>query len=210
MSWARIISVAAHVAVIGWLYHLSTLPTPVRVDPPALLAELVEPIYTPPPPPPPPPPLPEIEPPKEIPKEIPKPRRARVRPRAAPEPPPSAEPDRVEPLPIPSAPPAPPDAPIEPTDTFITDPEPIYRPKPEYPERALRFKREGVVELEFTIAVDGSVQNVLVIKSEPEGLFDRAATRALAKWRYAPQLVNGVAIERTKVRVRLIFKLDKA
>jgi protein TonB len=207
MSWARIISVAAHAAVLGWLYYQSTLPTPVRVVPPALLAELVEPIYTPPPPPPPPPPLPEIEPPKEIPKEIPKPRRARVRPRAAPEPPPSSEPDRVEPLPIPSAPPAPPDAPIEPTDTFITDPEPIYRPKPKYPERALRFKREGYVLVEFTIAVDGSLRDLRVVEAEPKGLFERETIKMVGTWRYAPQLVNGVPVERPNVRKRLTFRL---
>ena len=85
----------------------------------------------------------------------------------------------------------------------------MFRPHPEYPERALRFRREGVVELEFTIAVDGSVQDIRVVRSEPEGLFDRAAKKALSKWRYAPQLVNAVPSERTGVRVRIVFKLDQ-
>ena len=125
-------------------------------------------------------------------------------------PPPTSEPSPVEPLPIPAAAPALPNAPIEPTQTFIVDPEPIYRPNPDYPERALRFKREGVVELEFSIAVDGSVRDIRVLSSQPEGLFDRAAITALGKWRYAPQLVNGAAVERPKVRLRLVFKLGKA
>jgi protein TonB len=209
MNAARFISIAAHGALIGWLYYLSTLP-PAQLPPDrTLYAEIVEPIYKPPlPPPPPPPPPPVVEPPKEQPKEPPKPRRARVRPRAAPEPPPEAAAE-VAPLPIPPAQPTPPEAPIEPTDTFIRDPEPVFRPHPEYPERALRFRREGVVELEFTIAVDGSVRDIVVVRSEPEGLFDRAAKKALAKWRYAPQLVNAVATERTGVRVRIVFKLDQ-
>jgi hypothetical protein len=75
------------------------------------------------------------------------------------------------------------DAPIELTDTFIRDPQPVFGPHPEYPERALRFRREGG--------------------------FDRAAKKALAKWRYDPQLVNAVPSERSGVRVRIVFKLDQ-
>ncbi|MEX2207906.1 MAG: energy transducer TonB [Myxococcota bacterium] len=204
MNWPRVISVAAHCALIGWLYYLSTLPAPPLVPDTILLAEIVQPIYKPPPPPAPPP---VIEPPKQAPQEPPKPRRARVRPRAAPPPPEAPEP--VAALPIPPAPPTPPDAPLEPTETFIRDPQPVFRPHPEYPERALRFRREGVVELEFTIAIDGTVHDIRVLRSEPEGVFDRAATKALAKWRYAPQLVNAVPSERRGVRVRIVFKLDQ-
>jgi hypothetical protein len=51
MNVARLISVAAHCALIGWLYYLSTLPAPPLVPDTILLAELVQPIYKPPPPP---------------------------------------------------------------------------------------------------------------------------------------------------------------
>ena len=205
MNWPRLISVAAHCALIGWIYFLSTLPAPPLVPDTILLADIVAPLYTPPPPPPP----PVVEPPKQQPAEPPKPKRARVRPRAAPPPPAAPDHEQVAALPIPPAPPTPPDAPIEPTETYIRDPQPVFRPHPEYPERALRFRREGVVELEFTIATDGSVHDIRVLHSEPEGVFDRAATKALAKWRYAPQLVNAVASERKGVRVRIVFKLDQ-
>ena len=204
MNGSTLISVAAHGALIGWIYYLSTLPAPPLL-PDVLLAEIVEPIYQPPPPP---PPLPVVEPPKQQPQEPPKPKRARVRPRAAPPPPAAPESEQVAALPIPPAPPTAPDAPIEPTETYIRDPQPVFRPHPEYPERALRFRREGIVELEFTIAIDGSVRDIRVVRSEPQGLFDRAATKALAKWRYDPQLVNAVPSERTGVRVRIVFKLD--
>lgn len=203
MNGPRLISVAAHVVLIGWIYYLSTLPVPPLVADSALLVDIVEPVYKPPPQP------PVVEKPLELPKERPLPKRARVRPRAAPPPLPSTEPSPVAPLPIPPAPPTAPDAPIEPTDTFIRDPQPVFRPHPEYPERALRFRREGLVELEFTIAIDGRVRDIRILRSEPEGVFDRAATKALAKWRYDPQLVNSVPIERTGVRVRIVFKLDQ-
>jgi protein TonB len=202
MNWPRLISVALHVVLIGWIYHVSTLPVPAIAES-ARMVDLVEPLYKPPPPP------PVVEPPKEIPKEPPKLMRARVRPRAAPPPPPSSEPEQVAPLPIPPAPPTPPDAPIEPTHTFLRDPQPVFRPRPEYPELAVRFRREGVVEVEFTIAIDGSVRDIRILSSEPTGVFDRAATKALGKWRYSPQLVNSVAIERKGVRVRIVFKLEQ-
>lgn len=205
MNWPRLISVAAHVVLIGWIYDLSTLPVPPLVTEPALLVEIVEPIYKPPAPTP-----PVIEKPLERLLERPLPKRARVRPRAAPPPPPSTAPEQVAALPIPPASPTARDAPIEPTDTFIRDPQPVFRPHPEYPERALRFKREGMVELEFTIAIDGSVRDIRVVLSEPEGVFDRAAIKALRKWRYDPQLVNSMAIERAGMRVRIVFKLDEA
>jgi protein TonB len=204
MNWPRLFSVGAHAALIAWLYYLSTLPLPPLITP-VLQVDLVEPVYKPPPPPP-----PVMEPPKEMPKEPPKPRRARVRPRAAPPPPPSPEPAEVAPLPIPPAPPTPADAPIEPTETFIKDPEPVYRPKPDYPERALRFNREGYVEVEFTIAADGSVRDVKVLKAEPPGVFDRSVLRAVAKWKFDPQLVNGVPVDRPGVVKRVVFKLEKS
>ncbi len=203
MNWPRLISVAAHVALIGWIYYLSTLPVPLLPTESALVVDLVEPLYKPPPP-------PVVEQPVEQPQDRPQPKRARVRPRAAPPPPPSTEPERVAALPIPPAPPTAPDAPIEPTDTFIRDPQPVFRPHPEYPARALRFKREGIVELEFTIAPDGSVHDIRVVLSEPEGVFDHAAIKALRKWRYDPQLVNSAPIERTGMRVRIVFRLDEA
>ena len=205
MNWPRLIAVATHVALIGWIYYLSTLPVPPLITQAALMVDIVEPLYKPPPPP---PPIVLAAP--ETPKELPKPKRARVRPRAAAPPPPSAAPEQVAALPIPPAPPTAPDAPIEPTDTYIRDPQPVFRPPPEDPQRALRFKREGVVELEFTIAPDGSVRDIRVTDSQPPGVFDHAATKALCKWRYAPQFVNAVPVERAGVRVRIVFRLDQA
>jgi protein TonB len=204
MNWPRLFSVGMHAALVAWLYYLSTLPLPPLITP-VLQVDLVEPVYKPPPPPP-----PVVEPPKQMPKEPPQPKRARVRPRAAPPPPPSPEPAEVAPLPIPPAPPTPPDAPIEPTDTFIKDPQPITRADPKYPERARRFNREGYVLVEFTIDVDGRVKNVRIVESDPEGLFDREVIRAMSKWRYAPQLVNGIAVERPGVTTRFNFKLEKS
>ena len=60
------------------------------------------------------------------------------------------------------------------------------------------------------IDVDGHVKDVRIVESDPEGLFDREVLRAMSKWRYAPQLVNGVAVERPGVTTRFNFKLEKS
>ncbi len=68
----------------------------------------------------------------------------------------------------------------------IVVPEPISRAAPRYPVLAERRKIEGSVELEFTIQTDGSVGNVRVLRSQPEGIFDRDAIAAMQRWRYPP------------------------
>ncbi|HET7609990.1 MAG TPA: M56 family metallopeptidase [Gammaproteobacteria bacterium] len=63
------------------------------------------------------------------------------------------------------------------------DPIPILRIQPNYPEDALVAGREGSVDLEFTIAANGSVKDVVVVSSTaPE--FEEPAVKALLRWRF--------------------------
>jgi protein TonB len=86
---------------------------------------------------------------------------------------------------------------------------PLVRVDPEYPPRARQQGIEGWVELEFTISPVGTVQDAVVTGSEPAYVFDRAALRAVKKWRYNPKTENAVPVARTGVRVRLRFELPK-
>jgi protein TonB len=65
------------------------------------------------------------------------------------------------------------------------------------------------VELAFTISPIGTVQDLVVTASQPSMVFDRAALRAVRKWRYNPKTENGVAVARAGVRVRLRFEPPK-
>ena len=60
-----------------------------------------------------------------------------------------------------------------------------------YPGSAIRNKVEGEVLVEFVINADGSVSQVQIIESAPQGTFDRATIRAVKNSRYrsvqAPQ-----------------------
>ncbi|RLA34321.1 MAG: hypothetical protein DRR11_02140 [Gammaproteobacteria bacterium] len=71
---------------------------------------------------------------------------------------------------------------------------PLVRFPPEYPARARNNEVEGFVMLRFTVTETGSVADPEVLRSEPPGLFDRAAIRAVLRWKYQPQLANGKPI----------------
>jgi protein TonB len=60
------------------------------------------------------------------------------------------------------------------------------------------------VDLDFTIAEDGSVKDITVMGSEPPGVFEEAATKAIAQWKYRPVVRNGRPAEQ-RARLRLRF-----
>ncbi len=85
---------------------------------------------------------------------------------------------------------------------------PLVRVNPQYPVRAAERGIQGWVEVEFTITAAGTVKEPMVIAAQPSGIFNRAALRAIRKWKYNPKVEDGVAVERSGVRVRLTFELE--
>jgi TonB family protein len=78
----------------------------------------------------------------------------------------------------------------------------------EYPSDALRRGLEGWVELAYQVNLDGKVASVSVVDSNPAGVFDAAALRALSRVRYKPALQNGKPVA-VRTKVRIAFKLSK-
>ena len=77
---------------------------------------------------------------------------------------------------------------------------------PEYPQSALTKGVSGSVLLSFTVDAKGNTSDLQVLQSTPAGVFDRAAVSAVKRWKYAPVVVNGAAVEvptRTLVRFEL-------
>lgn len=62
---------------------------------------------------------------------------------------------------------------------------PIMRIEPKYPKYAVKNKLEGHVIMSFSIDTDGSVEDVEVLQSTQDGLFDSSATMALQQWTYS-------------------------
>ena len=62
---------------------------------------------------------------------------------------------------------------------------PVHRITPRYPRAALDARQDGWVLVEFDLLANGVPDNVRVFLSSPPGIFDEAATRAVAKFRYS-------------------------
>lgn len=84
---------------------------------------------------------------------------------------------------------------------------PLVRINPDYPQRALSRGIEGWVVVQFTISATGTVKDAQVVDSS-NGIFDDAALKAIARWRYNPKVEEGVAVERVGVQTKLVFKLE--
>jgi protein TonB len=103
----------------------------------------------------------------------------------------------------PTATSAPASAPSVPT---ITAPVLQRRVEPYYPQEARRSRREGWVEVQFTVQPDGHVDAVKVLQSKPGSVFDLAATTAVQRWVFAPATRNGRPVA-VSLRQRLDFRL---
>ncbi len=66
---------------------------------------------------------------------------------------------------------------------------------PRPPPAGERDKRTaGFVEVQFQVSANGSVRNMAVVASEPEGLMDFPVRRSLRGARYRPAMVDGKAV----------------
>lgn len=79
----------------------------------------------------------------------------------------------------------------------------VSMPAPEYPEAARAQRIGGMVSLVVDVAADGSVADAHVERSEPAGVFDAAALKAVESWKFTPLVKDGRAVPgRIRVPVR--------
>lgn len=84
-----------------------------------------------------------------------------------------------------------------------TEPPRVIKPTvvepPRYPTRARSKGIEGYVKLSFSLDDRGRVRDIEVADAYPEGVFDRAAKRALKRWRFegAGELGDGLRLSQT-------------
>lgn len=88
------------------------------------------------------------------------------------------------------------------------DAQPIVRIPPQYPQRCMaRASELETVTVQFDVTPEGTVVNIEVVSSTNSCL-NRAAARAVQRWRYNPKIVDGVAQPRFGVRTALDFALE--
>ena len=84
---------------------------------------------------------------------------------------------------------------------------PIVRVAPVYPARALSRGLEGYVDMSFTVTTTGTVRDPIVLFST-SSLFERAAERAVLKFKYKPRVVDGIPVDVAGVKTRITFKIE--
>jgi protein TonB len=87
---------------------------------------------------------------------------------------------------------------------------PNYRsnPLPEYPYLARQRRWQGVVWLLVEVSAAGRVDDLTVERSSGHRVLDRAAQRAVRRWRFSPATRLGLPVD-SRVRVPVRFKLER-
>ena len=79
-----------------------------------------------------------------------------------------------------------------------------------YPEAARANGVEGRVVVRYDVTAQGKVVNAVVQASEPPGVFDHAALRAVRSWRFRPGVERGQAIAASGRVSELLFRLGES
>jgi TonB family protein len=85
-------------------------------------------------------------------------------------------------------------------------PQPLIQLKPLYPARARMRRIEGSVTVEFTVTENGNTKDIKIITADPPKTFNRAAARAIERWRFSPAEVDGKSVQ-VRIRQNIRFEL---
>lgn len=95
-------------------------------------------------------------------------------------------PAAAQPTPPPAAQPTPPPAATPAPVARSSTPVGVRTPQPSYPREAARSGVTGEVTVEISIAANGTVTDVRVIRAQPRGQFDRAVLTTVRGWQFEP------------------------
>lgn len=80
---------------------------------------------------------------------------------------------------------------------------PISRNQPIYPRRALDMRIEGYVIVKYDITSEGRVENIRIIETKPNNIFNRAVIQAMKQWKYQP-------ISSKDLTIKIVFSRNKS
>ena len=84
---------------------------------------------------------------------------------------------------------------------------PVEMSAARYPRRAEEMGVVGWVDVIFTVSPDGTTTDIEVLEGQPAEVFDRAAVRAVERWRFEPVEFRGQIISQ-RAGARLKFELQ--
>lgn len=84
-----------------------------------------------------------------------------------------------------------------------------YLAAAQYPARALNRGIEGYVDVMFDVTEYGGTDNIQVLAGVPDGIFDSAAVKSVATWRFQPKTYNDKPVRFEGMRKRVRFEIQK-
>lgn len=91
-------------------------------------------------------------------------------------------------------------------DTVDQPPSASYQAPMMYPPRARARGIEGYVVFSLLIGITGEIEQMQVVESYPEGVFDEAAIQGMNQWKFEPAMYQGQAV-RAWAKQRIRFDL---
>lgn len=88
-----------------------------------------------------------------------------------------------------------------------TPPKPIKRSPIVYPEFARKQGISGYVAMNVLINEDGNVEDVNIVDSKPEEIFDLQADSTIRRWKFEPATYNGKKVKVWAMQ-KIVFKLN--
>lgn len=85
---------------------------------------------------------------------------------------------------------------------------PIARQQAVYPRRAMQRGIQGYVVVEFTVTKLGTVKDPVVVRAEPQGIFEQAAINSVLGYKYKARVINGEAVDVAGVQTQVTFELN--
>lgn len=92
-------------------------------------------------------------------------------------------------------------------DTVDQPPQASYQAPMVFPPRARAQGIKGYVVFSLLIGITGEIEQVEIVESYPEGVFDEAATQGINQWKFEPATYQGQAV-RTWAKQRIRFDLS--
>jgi len=92
-------------------------------------------------------------------------------------------------------------------DTVDQAPRAVYQAPMTFPPRARAQGMKGYVVFSLLIGVTGEIEQLEIVESYPEGVFDEAATQGINQWKFEPAMYEGQAV-RAWAKQRIRFDLS--
>lgn len=92
-------------------------------------------------------------------------------------------------------------------DTVDQPPQASYQAPVVFPPRARAQGLEGYVVFSLLIGITGEIEQLEIVESYPEGVFDEAATQGINQWKFEPATYQGQAV-RAWAKQRIRFDLS--